>query len=73
VYLWHYPVLEKLSPHLLPHGELYTTLAVAALSAAIATASFLFVERPAQRLARRWIAGRRARAAASATASRAPA
>ncbi len=58
IYLWHYPLLGKLAPHLVPHGELYTTVVVTALSIAIGAVSYYAVERPAQRLARRYLAAR---------------
>jgi peptidoglycan/LPS O-acetylase OafA/YrhL len=60
VYLWHQPLLDKLGPHLLRHGELFTLAALTAVTAAVATLSYYCVERPAQTLARRWLARRRA-------------
>jgi peptidoglycan/LPS O-acetylase OafA/YrhL len=58
LYLWHKPLLQKLAPHLVHHGELFTTLALTAITVAVAALSFYAVERPAQRLARRLIKGR---------------
>jgi peptidoglycan/LPS O-acetylase OafA/YrhL len=69
IYLWHFPVLDKLDQDLVPHGELYTTLAVAAISIALGALSYYLVERPAQRLARRLL---RARAPAPAPIAAAP-
>jgi peptidoglycan/LPS O-acetylase OafA/YrhL len=58
IYLWHKPLLEKLAPHLLHHGQLFTDVALTAVTVAAAAASFYLVEQPAQRFARRLIAGR---------------
>lgn len=52
IYLWHKPLLDKLGPHLVAHGQVLTTIAIAAVSVAIATVSYYVVERPAQRFAR---------------------
>jgi peptidoglycan/LPS O-acetylase OafA/YrhL len=62
IYLWHYPVLGKLAPHLVPHGEFETTIVMLAISIAIGALSYYIVERPAQVLARRYLARRRERA-----------
>jgi peptidoglycan/LPS O-acetylase OafA/YrhL len=59
IYLWHYPLLGKLAPHL--HGELVTTLVVIAVSVAAGAVSYYLVERPAQLAARRVIARMRSR------------
>jgi peptidoglycan/LPS O-acetylase OafA/YrhL len=58
IYLWHYALLQKLAPHLLGHGELYTLVVVTLLSVAVGALSYYLVERPAQRLARRVLGGR---------------
>jgi peptidoglycan/LPS O-acetylase OafA/YrhL len=60
VYLWHQPLLDKLAPNLLHHGELFTLAALTAVTVVAATLSYHCVERPAQGLARRWLARRRA-------------
>jgi peptidoglycan/LPS O-acetylase OafA/YrhL len=52
IYLWHYPLLIKLGPSLTRHGELYTVVVIAALSAAAGALSYYLVERPAQNAAR---------------------
>jgi peptidoglycan/LPS O-acetylase OafA/YrhL len=62
IYLWHKPLLDKLGPHLVGHGEILATLVVSAASVAFAAVSFYAVERPAQRLARRYLSDRAARA-----------
>jgi peptidoglycan/LPS O-acetylase OafA/YrhL len=70
IYLWHDPLLTKLAPQLVSHGELVTTLVVSAVTIAVAAVSFYLIERPAQRLARgllRARAGRRAPVAALGT------
>jgi peptidoglycan/LPS O-acetylase OafA/YrhL len=59
VYLWHQPLLDKLAPNLLHHGELFTLAALTAVTVVAATLSYYFVERPAQGLARRWLRRRR--------------
>ncbi|MHB8656629.1 MAG: acyltransferase family protein [Solirubrobacteraceae bacterium] len=59
VYLWHYQLLVKLAPRLVPRGELVTTLGLIAATLAVATVSFYVIERPAQQLARRWLRARR--------------
>lgn len=61
IYLWHKPLLDKLGPRLAPHGELFTALVVTAITIAVAAISFYAVERPLQRMARRYLAARRAR------------
>lgn len=61
IYLWHKPLLDKLGPHLAPHGELVTATVMAAITVAVAAASFYAVERPIQRMARRYLARRAAR------------
>jgi peptidoglycan/LPS O-acetylase OafA/YrhL len=63
VYLWHFPLLHKLAPHLVHHGEVFTTVALAAVTIAVASLSYYLVERPAQTLARRFLRRRAARAA----------
>jgi peptidoglycan/LPS O-acetylase OafA/YrhL len=63
VYIWHYPLLLKLGPHLVEHGELFADIALTMVTAAVASLSFYLVERPAQRLARRWLTTRRTKAA----------
>jgi peptidoglycan/LPS O-acetylase OafA/YrhL len=55
IYLWHWPVLQKLAPQLTPHGEPYTLAIVTVLSVGLGAATYYLVERPSQRLARRWI------------------
>jgi peptidoglycan/LPS O-acetylase OafA/YrhL len=62
VYLWHDPLLGKLAPRLVPHGELFTLAALSAVTVTVASLSYYCVERPAQALARRWLARRRAAA-----------
>jgi peptidoglycan/LPS O-acetylase OafA/YrhL len=62
IYLWHKPLLDKLRPHLAPHGELFTAVVVTAITVAVAAISFYAVERPLQRIARRYLAARAARA-----------
>jgi peptidoglycan/LPS O-acetylase OafA/YrhL len=64
IYLWHKPLLEKLSPHLVHNGELFTALALSAITIAVAAVSFYAVERPAQRLARRFLRARAVRSEA---------
>jgi peptidoglycan/LPS O-acetylase OafA/YrhL len=59
IYLWHFPLLGKLAPHL--HGELVTTLVVIAASVGAGALSYYIVERPAQLAARRVIARLRSR------------
>ena len=61
IYLWHKPLLDKLGPHLAPHGEVFTAVVVTAITVAVAAVSFYAVERPLQRLARRYLAARAAR------------
>jgi peptidoglycan/LPS O-acetylase OafA/YrhL len=61
IYLWHKPLLDKLGPHLAPHGELFTAVAITAITVAVAAISFYAVERPLQRVARRYLAARTAR------------
>jgi peptidoglycan/LPS O-acetylase OafA/YrhL len=61
IYLWHKPLLDKLGPHLAPHGELFTVAVTTAITVAVAAVSFYAVERPLQRLARRHLAARAAR------------
>jgi peptidoglycan/LPS O-acetylase OafA/YrhL len=61
IYLWHLPLLDKLAPRLVSHGEPLTTAAVTGLTIAVAALSFYAVERPLQRLARRYLATRKAR------------
>lgn len=61
VYLWHKPLLTQLAPHLVHRGELFTTVALTAVTVAVAAVSFYAVERPIQRLARRYIKARGAR------------
>jgi peptidoglycan/LPS O-acetylase OafA/YrhL len=68
IYLWHKPLLDKLGPHLAPHGELLTDVVVTAITVAVAAVSFYAVERPLQRIARRYLAGRAARGALPAPA-----
>ena len=63
VYLWHFPLLDDLSPGLERHGELVTGLVLAAVTIAVASLSLFLVERPAQRLARRWLSERSERVA----------
>jgi peptidoglycan/LPS O-acetylase OafA/YrhL len=55
IYLWHKPLLEKLLPHVAGHGELVTTLVLAVATTVIAAVSFYAIERPAQRMARRFL------------------
>jgi peptidoglycan/LPS O-acetylase OafA/YrhL len=61
IYLWHKPLLDKLGPHLAAHGEVFTAVVVTAITVAVAALSFYAVERPVQRLARRYLAARAAR------------
>jgi peptidoglycan/LPS O-acetylase OafA/YrhL len=61
IYLWHKPLLDKLGPHLAPHGELFTAVVVTAITVAVAAVSFYAVERPLQWMARRYLAARTAR------------
>ena len=61
IYLWHKPLLDKLGPHLAPHGQLFTDVVVTAITVAVAAISFYMVERPVQRMARRYLAARSAR------------
>ncbi len=72
IYLWHKPLLAKLDPHLHSHGELVTTLVLIAVTVAIAAVSWYLIELPAQRMARRWLRGRRAPAGVPAVAVAAP-
>jgi peptidoglycan/LPS O-acetylase OafA/YrhL len=65
IYLWHKPVLDGLDSRLVPHGEVITALVLLAVTVAIAAASFYLIERPAQRVARRLVAARAARAESS--------
>lgn len=69
IYLWHKPLLDKLGPHLAPHGELFTAVVVTAITVAVAAISFYAVERPLQRLARRYLAARSDRRPLAAPAS----
>jgi peptidoglycan/LPS O-acetylase OafA/YrhL len=62
IYLWHKPLLDKLGPHLAPHGELFTGVVVTAITVAVAAISFYAVERPLQRMARRYLEARATRA-----------
>jgi peptidoglycan/LPS O-acetylase OafA/YrhL len=59
IYLWHFPLLGKLAPHL--HGELATTLVVILASVVAGALSYYIVERPAQLAARRLIVRMRSR------------
>ena len=55
LYLWHLPVLLWLRfQGLMPGGFVLAWLEVAALSALVALASWVFVERPAIEAAGRW-------------------
>jgi peptidoglycan/LPS O-acetylase OafA/YrhL len=58
IYLWHKPLLDKLGPHIAGHGELYTAVVITAITVTVAALSFYAVERPIQRLARRYLATR---------------
>jgi peptidoglycan/LPS O-acetylase OafA/YrhL len=60
IYLWHKPLLDKLGPHLAPHGELFTAVVITGITVAVAAVSFYAVERPLQRMARRYLAARTA-------------
>lgn len=57
-YLWHYQILLQLQKHLIPHGELITTVVVAALAYAAGSLSWFLLERPAMELTRRWLKAR---------------
>jgi peptidoglycan/LPS O-acetylase OafA/YrhL len=59
IYLWHDPLLHKLGPTLTRHGEWFTYVGLAAVSIAVASASYFVIERPAQRQARRYLRSRR--------------
>lgn len=61
VYLWHFPLFHALSPHLVPHGELFSFMGLSVITIAVATASYLLVERPTQRVTRRYLKSRAAR------------
>jgi peptidoglycan/LPS O-acetylase OafA/YrhL len=64
IYLWHFPILERIRP-LIPHaGLIVITLVVAVLATGAAAVSFYLLERPCQRLGRRFIDRRERRAAA---------
>jgi peptidoglycan/LPS O-acetylase OafA/YrhL len=63
VYLWHFPLLDAMSPGLERHGELVTGLVLTVVTVAVASLSLFVVERPAQRLARRYLDGRTSRVA----------
>ncbi|HWF53988.1 MAG TPA: acyltransferase [Solirubrobacteraceae bacterium] len=65
-YLWHYQLLLKLEGSLIPHGELYMTVVLIALSLVAGALSWYLLERPTQRLAARWLRARRAAARAPA-------
>jgi peptidoglycan/LPS O-acetylase OafA/YrhL len=55
VYLWHKPLLDKLAPRLVSHGQLVTDIAVMAAAIMVAALSYYVVERPVQRLVGRWL------------------
>jgi peptidoglycan/LPS O-acetylase OafA/YrhL len=55
IYLWHFPLLHALSPHLVHHGELFTFLALSAVTIAVASLSYFLVELPARRLASQYL------------------
>lgn len=65
IYLWHQPLLDKLAPHLMNDGELFTGVIVAAATIVVATLSYYVVERPVQRLAARWLQARGIRIASA--------
>jgi peptidoglycan/LPS O-acetylase OafA/YrhL len=73
IYLWHFPILQRLHP-LLPHVGLFViTACVAVLATAAAAASSYLLERPVQRVAKRLVDGRRAPAVEPAAAVTTPA
>jgi peptidoglycan/LPS O-acetylase OafA/YrhL len=61
IYLWHYPLLQRWRPTFVHHGEWFTFLVLSAVTVAVASASFYLIERPAQRLARRYLSSRSSR------------
>ncbi len=60
IYLWHYPLLVKLGPQLIGHGEIYTAAVLSLITIAVAALSYYLIERPAQRVARRYLERRAA-------------
>lgn len=56
IYLWHYPVLQKLDLH--SHSEAYALVLLTAITVVLAGLTYYLVELPSQRLARRWLENR---------------
>jgi len=73
IYLWHYQILLRIRP-LIPHAGLFViTLVVTVLAIGAATVSFYLLERPSQRLSRRFIAHRASAAVRPAAPGQTPA
>ena len=64
IYLWHFPLLHAFGG-LVRHGELFTTVALTAITVLVASLSWFLVERPAQRFVPRYLARRTTPAAAA--------
>ena len=60
IYLWHTPLLTKLQSTFVPDGRVATILVLLGSSVTVAALSFYLLERPAQRLARRYLVTRSA-------------
>ena len=59
IYLWHGPLMRGFKHFFFRHGEPFALVAVVGVSICVALVSYVLVERPAQRWARRLTAPRK--------------